>query len=120
MFENALMFYSYTEARRFCSAHYFKSGQLREDLPIRYICASGAFSGLVVSTCTTPIELIKCRMQVLPRSNVIFNSSLDCLKYTLKSDGLKGLWRGHTSTLLRECPGNAIYFALVYNSILKF
>ena len=140
MLENALMFYSYNEARRFFSSGYveclcsgkwglyesFFKGEFFlnkkmdskvNNLALPYVFSAGFFSGVVVSTVTTPIELIKCRMQAVP-SGVFFRNSLDCLLFTLRHGGWKGLFRGHASTLMREGPGNAIYFTL-YEVIVR-
>lgn len=63
-----------------------------------------------------PTELVKCRLQVqvgnggaTPRSQR-YDGPLDCLRKTVKSDGVQGLFRGGFSTLLRECTGNSFFF----------
>ena len=36
--------------------------------------------------------------------------ALDCLRHTLRVDGVSGLWRGNLACLAREMPGNAAWF----------
>ena len=64
---------------------------------------------------STPIELVKCKMQVqmlvpasqrtgpLPGPLTIFFS-------TLRTQGFRGLWLGHTGTFIRETGGTAAWF----------
>nr|DAD48218.1 TPA_asm: hypothetical protein HUJ06_018155 [Nelumbo nucifera] len=40
-----------------------------------------------------------------------YSSPLDCAVKTIKSEGLKGIFRGGTATLLRESVGNMIFFS---------
>lgn len=97
------------------------------DLPMRYVLLAGAGTGFCVSWVLTPIELIKCRMQVAGQPmeasagtpagvathearHPVFRGPLDCLARALREDGLRVLYRGHTGTLLREIPGTACWF----------
>jgi len=64
---------------------------------------AGAFVGLTL----TPIELIKCRMQ----ASRAYTSTLDCTMQTIRMDGVRGLFRGGSSTMLREIPGTAVWFS---------
>lgn len=90
------------------------------------VCISGAFSGLAASFVLTPVELVKCNMQV---SNLVSNSKVapatysSVIRQVLKTDGFSGLWHGLSSTLVREMAGTAVWFASyeealrVYNRI---
>jgi hypothetical protein len=40
-----------------------------------------------------------------------YKNSWECLKDTVKCEGVRGLFRGQASTMLREVPGNAAWFA---------
>ena len=89
-----------------------------------YVLLSGAGTGFVVSWVLTPIELIKCRLQVaaadveshgrsvtgLRSEPVTFRGPLDCLVQSVRHEGLSVLYRGHIGTLLREVPGTACWF----------
>jgi ornithine carrier protein len=105
-----------------------------ENIPLYKQCLGGAVSGTFVSFFMTPVELIKCRMQTSNESAPRFKSTLQCFLHTIRSDGLRGLFRGqvitafglfpiivshcellsqcHTqvSTMCREIPGNAVWF----------
>lgn len=38
------------------------------------------------------------------------SSSIDITRRILRTEGVRGLFRGLTATLARECPGNACFF----------
>lgn len=64
-----------------------------------------------------PTELVKCRLQVQVSNGGVnspcmqrYDGPLDCLQRTVKTDGVRGLFRGGFSTLLRECTGNSFFF----------
>ena len=82
-------------------------------LPLGALCVAGAASGAFTSLLLTPIELVKCRIQVstdaitngLRRPNV-----LSVIASTFKDSGLLGFWRGQFGTLIRETGGTAAWF----------
>ena len=81
-------------------------------------------------TTRTPIELVKCKMQVqmlvappassavaagvllTPASPALQNlrGPLAILRDAIRVDGVRGLWLGHTGTLIRETGGSAAWF----------
>ena len=64
-----------------------------------------------------PIELLKVRLQVQdPTRPRLYGSIFDCARQTLRQQGLPGLYRGMTATMLRDIPSFAAYFGL-YESI---
>ena len=71
MMENAILFSSFGAAQNF----------FREDsytmLSIPSIIACGAFSGICVSFLLTPVELVKCRLQIQQAGGKV------CLTYCL-------------------------------------
>jgi hypothetical protein len=74
---------------------------------------AGAGTGLFVSFVLTPIELVKCRMQVSGASGPgghVYRGPLDCLQQSIARDGLGVVYRGHAATMLREIPGTAAWF----------
>lgn len=76
---------------------------------------SGAISGVAVTAILTPVELIKCRMQVQSRPGEVqqYRSTWNCVVQTVMNEGVKnGLYRGALATLLREIPGNAAWFGV--------
>ena len=74
---------------------------------VPHVMMAGAISGWVTSFWLTPIELVKCRTQTFPSK---FSGPVDCLMECLRREGARGLFRGHTATMLRETPGGAMYF----------
>jgi hypothetical protein len=101
MAENAIMFLAYGEAKRMLTT----PGQ---QLPLWGNALAGSFAGIVVAHWMTPVELVKCRMQV---AGSPYSGVFDCIRQTWRAEGLGGFFRGHSGTLLREGPGNACYFA---------
>ncbi|KZT13167.1 mitochondrial carrier [Laetiporus sulphureus 93-53] len=74
---------------------------------------SGAVSGFASSICLQPLDLLKTRLQQGdgtmhgPRpAGTIVSIARDIVK----SEGVLGLWRGTSPTLLRNVPGVALYF----------
>lgn len=87
------------------------------DMPLPVVFAAGAGSGFFVSFVLTPVELIKCRLQVQtsgtaigPNSAPVFTGPVDCLVRSVRAEGLRVLYRGHSATLLREIPGTGMWF----------
>jgi hypothetical protein len=105
------------------------------DLPMPYVLLAGAGTGFFVSWVLTPIELIKCRMQVAGQPmetsgassseglhasarHPTYRGPMDCLARAVREDGLRVLYRGHTGTLLREIPGTACWFG-AYETFIR-
>ncbi|KAM1689213.1 hypothetical protein PS1_037019 [Malus domestica] len=83
----------------------------------KVIIPSAAFSGSVISFILCPSELVKCRMQIQGTDSVVpmsrrYGNPLDCVLTTVKNDGVRGIFRGGFTTLLRECIGNAVFFSI--------
>eukprot|EP01100_Stratorugosa_tubuloviscum_P001287 TRINITY_DN1288_c0_g1_i1.p1 TRINITY_DN1288_c0_g1~~TRINITY_DN1288_c0_g1_i1.p1 ORF type:complete len:313 (-),score=112.62 TRINITY_DN1288_c0_g1_i1:185-1123(-) len=70
----------------------------------------GAVAGFFVSSVLTPIEYVKCQLQVQNTISKQFRGPLDVLYQTIKTSGLKGIFRGHSATIARETLGNAAWF----------
>ena len=60
------------------------------------------------------MELVKCVMQT--DKDQRFKSSKECLKYILRTEGIRGVFKGSVSTALREVPAYAGQFA-AYESV---
>ncbi|CAH1791662.1 unnamed protein product [Owenia fusiformis] len=78
---------------------------------------SGCSAGLVQTVISSPMELVKTRMQIQgsgkqfsDKSSRFYKSSIHCIEHIYKNEGLKGLRRGFLMTALRDCPGFGIYF----------
>lgn len=113
--ENAVLFsafqYGQEMVRKFTTLH---------PSSLLAVCASGAFSGFAASFVLTPVELVKCKLQV---SNLHSHSKSESygsvVQKIIKREGLPGLWHGLSSTLLREMAGTAVWFA-TYEETLAF
>jgi ornithine carrier protein len=116
--ETSCLFFSYRVAQdviRVFRAPTTKS-KADESLPLSSLVLAGGMSGAVTSLILTPIELVKCRMQVPLTSSMdptLRNASIGpavVIRDVYKREGLAGFWRGQLGTLLRETGGGAAWF----------
>ncbi|KOS14231.1 mitochondrial ornithine carrier protein [Malassezia pachydermatis] len=119
--EDAALFLTYNQVQSaLCWAHGYRdaSSLAMSDLAIA-AAASGAMAGLVL----TPVELIKCKMQVqrmgasstLPPPN-----ATTLISETVRQSGVLGLWHGLSGTLLREVGGGVAWFLTFEVATRKF
>jgi hypothetical protein len=118
MAENAVLFLVYSNLKR-------QLGEVpgEQDLSLLHLSLAGAGAGAVVTFVLTPVELIKCRLQVqnagLGSGFRTYKGPMDVVLQTVKTEGIaKGLYRGNTATLLREIPGNFCWYG-VYEGVCK-
>lgn len=94
----------------------YASGLYARDtvLPLPALWFTGAFSGTFTSFVLTPIELVKCKIQVpAPITGGAKEKPpgvLSVIKNVYKHDGFKGFWHGQMGTFLREAGGGAAWF----------
>jgi ornithine carrier protein len=84
-----------------------------EPLPLRALWFTGAFSGAFTSLVLTPIELVKCKIQVPETEAGVVKAPLrpfPVIKDIWKHNGLMGFWHGQLGTLIREAGGCAAWF----------
>jgi len=94
----------------------------KEKLPLYHLTLAAAGAGAITSFLLTPIELVKCKMQVqmlvvvptvggaealVPRK---LPGPISVLVSVIRNTGLRGLWLGHTGTFIRETGGTAAWF----------
>nr|DAD22831.1 TPA_asm: hypothetical protein HUJ06_024294 [Nelumbo nucifera] len=109
--ESSILFGIYSQTKKSLQ------GELNSSKPqLRFIIPSAAYGGAIISLVLCSSELVKCRMQVQGTDSLVgkcdkYSSPLDCAVKTIKSEGLKGIFRGGTATLLRESVGNVIFFS---------
>lgn len=137
--ENASLFVSYSLAQQVIRANFYSGIQSTDRLPDGVLLLCGAISGIVTSFILTPIELVKCQMQVQslygttvpvpapatknkpsPAPRIAVKSMhtatahlpgpLQLVSNIYKREGLAGFWRGQTGTLFREAGGSAAWF----------
>ncbi|KAJ7349192.1 mitochondrial carrier domain-containing protein [Mycena albidolilacea] len=114
MAENASLFLSYRELQDVIKRINHQHIQEASTMPQIALAAAGA--GAITSFLLTPIELVKCKMQVqmlvapssqpqkLPGPLAVFMS-------VIRNTGVRGLWLGHTGTFIRETGGTAAWFS---------
>eukprot|EP00882_Tetradesmus_deserticola_P006141 GHRQ01006466.1.p1 GENE.GHRQ01006466.1~~GHRQ01006466.1.p1 ORF type:complete len:241 (-),score=126.72 GHRQ01006466.1:304-1026(-) len=90
------------------------------------ILAAGAAAGAAGSVVSTPTELIRTKMQMVRKNNILaqmkgaaagglnpeenYKGNWDCAKKILRNHGLRGIYSGYLSTLLRDMQGYAWFF----------
>lgn len=105
--ENATLFVSYNQASKFLE----KNTKVSE---LQNILISGAVAGSCASFVLTPVELIKCKLQVANlQKNVVKEHTkiIPTLLTILKEKGIFGLWQGQSGTFIRESFGGVAWFA---------
>ena len=87
-----------------------------DPLPLSALWMTGAFSGAMTSLVLTPVELVKCKIQVpattagtTKTSNVPLRP-IPVIKDIWRHQGLRGFWHGQLGTLIRESGGCAAWF----------
>ena len=105
MAENATLFWAYGLAQRNMKEYIGAKGENGE-LSLAQLCACGSMSGLAVSHVLSPVERIKCIMQ----TQAGHKNFASCAVSVVKEGGVKSLFKGHSSMLLRELPGNAAWY----------
>ena len=133
--ETACLFWTYRLAQDFLTTAVYDSSTLREggQLPLGGLVTAGAMSGGVTSLILTPIELVKCRMQVPLQSTLdptlnFRNAGLTTgplspfavIADVYRREGLTGFWRGQFGTFLRETGGTAAWFGAYEATTLFF
>ncbi|KAI0659284.1 mitochondrial carrier [Cubamyces menziesii] len=117
MAENASLFWGYTELQRVI--RWWTGMPLSQNLSLGQLALAGGGAGCLTSFVLTPIELVKCKMQVqmlmVPASvastaSATLPGPIAVLTSVVRETGLRGLWLGHTGTLIRETGGGAAWF----------
>ena len=106
---NAIVFASYGYAKE-----ELQSRHPEEELTAGESCLAGAFAGLANTVVVTPIELLKCRLQMQGADSTTSSCTQSTgvraeyaalrkeFSYVLREEGVRGLWRGNSITMCRE------------------
>jgi len=105
MAENAVLFSVYGQSKKFLQGKKSEASMLN-------CVAAGSFTGIFVAFVLTPVELIKCRLQVQVTNEAKYKGPIDCIRKIVREEGAVGLYRGLTATLSREIIGNAAWFGV--------
>ncbi|KAI8085324.1 mitochondrial carrier domain-containing protein [Thamnidium elegans] len=106
----AINFYTYGNGKKF-----FTELNHGRETPIVHL-ASAATAGILTSTATNPIWVIKTRLQLQGKQR-IYNNSLDCAVKILKQEGIKGLYRGMSASYLGVAEGTVQW--VIYEKLKK-
>jgi solute carrier family 25 carnitine/acylcarnitine transporter 20/29 len=79
---------------------------------------AGSVAGFANCSVVTPVELVKCRLQVQyeDKAKSYYKGVVDCVRKIFKEEGIKNLYRGNAATILREVPAYAGQFGGYYYS----
>jgi ornithine carrier protein len=92
----------------------YASGSFSPDnaLPLQALFFTGAFSGMFTSIVLTPVELVKCKIQVpgTVEGKVSSLRPIPVIKDIYQHYGLRGFFHGGVGTLIREAGGGAAWF----------
>jgi solute carrier family 25 carnitine/acylcarnitine transporter 20/29 len=77
---------------------------------------AGSVAGFANCAVVTPVELVKCRLQVQyeDKAKAYYKGVVDCLWKICKEEGIRNLYRGNAITILREVPAYAAQFGGYY------
>lgn len=77
----------------------------------RFMC--GGLAGAVSRTCVAPIDRVKILRQtqfIQESGHLKYGSMLQTVQTVLKEEGIRGLWRGNVTNVLRVIPYSACQF----------
>jgi len=81
-------------------------------LSLAAIGFAGGFSAIPATLLMTPIERVKCILQVqgTGEGGTKYRGPVDAVKGILSQGGIRSLYKGTAATLLRDVPGSVAYF----------
>lgn len=124
MVENAALFVGYRQVQRLIRRWSGQDMSLPEDdwpaLSLSQLVVAGAASGALASFVLTPVELVKCKLQVQLASSggqqqhrtIVYRGPLHVISHTIQQNGFRGFYRGYLATLIRETGGGAFWFGV--------
>ncbi|KAF9171016.1 hypothetical protein BGX21_000009 [Mortierella sp. AD011] len=132
MLENAVLFVGYKRAQDMLRELVAAPDQGGEPAPlsIPMLCLSGGISGVFASMVLTPVELVKCKLQVqqighlytkdkaVSAPKTVHSGPLSVIKHIYTQNGIRGFYLGHFPTFLRETGGGAAWFG-TYEAICR-
>ncbi|KAF6266555.1 low-CO2-inducible chloroplast envelope protein [Scenedesmus sp. NREL 46B-D3] len=114
---------------------YLESGDAQGAFTPWKILAAGAAAGAAGSVVSSPTELIRTKMQMVRKNNILaqmkgaavgglnpeenYKGNWDCARKVLRNHGLRGIYSGYMATLLRDMQGYAWFF-LGYEATIHY
>ncbi|KAH6897661.1 mitochondrial carrier domain-containing protein [Coprinopsis sp. MPI-PUGE-AT-0042] len=91
----------------------------KSSVPRKLAC--GALAGSISQTLTYPFDVLRRKMQVtgMKGGSIKYNGALDALRSIVKTEGVKGLYRGLWPNLLKVAPSIATSF-FTYEMVKEF
>lgn len=105
--ENAVLFCAYGYCKKFVSS---VTGRQGNDMTVLDKATSGFFAAFFSSFALCPTELIKCKLQAIKETNSKPITATALTKHIIKTQGIRGMYNGLTSTIAREMPGYFAFF----------
>jgi solute carrier family 25 (mitochondrial carnitine/acylcarnitine transporter), member 20/29 len=108
---NSIVFSSFELAKRMMGLGLNQESTFKQNL------LAGMFAGFTNSFVLSPIELIKCRLQIQRESKATayYKGPIDCLQKIVREEGIpNGVFKGLVSSFAREIPCYAGQFASFY------
>ncbi|CAI2178996.1 9706_t:CDS:10 [Funneliformis geosporum] len=111
---NALLFAAYSRLKS------IQATSLNEQLALHKIALAGAGAGLINSVLSSPVELLKIKMQAqygsskakIGTGELIYKGPIDCARHLISEFGIRnGLFRGFWATVAREIPAYAGFYS---------
>lgn len=118
--ETSGLFFSYRFTQDILQKTIYKD---TPDLPLHMLLFCGSASGAFISLLLTPVELVKCKMQVPGAGHAVGDRSapgpVKIISQIFKQEGILGFWRGQLGTFIRETGGSASWFG-AYEGVSLF
>ncbi|KZZ87283.1 amino-acid transporter arg-13 [Ascosphaera apis ARSEF 7405] len=118
--ETSGLFFSYRFTQDILQKTVYKD---TPDLPLHMLLFCGSASGAFISLLLTPVELVKCKMQVPGAGHAVGDRSapgpVKIISQIFKQEGILGFWRGQLGTFIRETGGSASWFG-AYEGVSLF
>ncbi|CAF1135519.1 unnamed protein product [Rotaria sordida] len=117
--ENGILFMAYGQSQNLICVLRHKTDH--EQLNTFENMAAGSFAAVFSSVALCPTELVKCRAQTLNEMQKMHTlngestvykkiSPYNITRNIIRTEGIRGLFHGLTTTLIRECPGYGCFF----------
>ncbi|KAK2654853.1 hypothetical protein Ddye_014709 [Dipteronia dyeriana] len=110
--QNAIVFQMYA----IMSRAFDTSVSLSEPPSYTGVALGGFSTGAIQSLVLAPVELVKIRLQLRssnytrPGQADSHKGPIDVARSILRREGLRGMYRGFTVTVLRDAPAHCVYF----------
>jgi ornithine carrier protein len=114
MLENSVLFVAYAQIQSVI--RHIVGIPKDTPLTLNQVYLAGAISGSIASLVLTPVELVKCQLQVdwsVSKNRQLRRGPFHLFYKIIKENGIRGIYRGHLGTFLRETAGGAAWFGII-------